>query len=556
MQQISCLIQEAQRSAAGADDAEDYHEVDDMDAEFLVGETFRRLFPESFQHVMPIRNHKSVDLLLMSWDKACARLERAEAAYEKIGGVKRPTHRLRCCGSIEPEVDSINFWAERVRTLEAQIVEERQRVLQSPPCGAFFVFFNNQRDAAIAAQVNLHPEDGHSFRVQEAPGPEEVCWTTLWRDWRTREIRELIALPFIVIMMLVPVGLFTGAVAQLTVAICGSSGIFNTFYSDWYCASDSTWRSLVTGSLPPILLTLWQALVMPNAFYRLAIIESQSVSLSGLDRRIATLFVFWDVFNVFLGGMFAGSAFSQLGVIINKPGSIPTVIGTALPASSNFFINTLILKAFTMMPLRMFFPHIGALSALFQAMGCCTPKSERDRFMTLSPHSIRHGREVGSMMLVFVIALAYASSSPLILVFALAYFFASWIMWRHHLLYIYERCYESGGLMWDKIFDYMMWSLFILEFFTACVLLANAAFVQMSILLATMTPFLWKFNRYCKVRYAHAVRHMPLETAANAPSAHIDPFIYMPPALRSRAQGWYPECGKAWETWGMPAYTF
>lgn len=86
--------------------------------------------------------------------------------------------------------------------------------------------------------------------------------------------------------------------------------------------------------------------------------------------------------------------------------------------------------------------------------------------MTLSPHSIRHGREIGSMVLVFVIALAYASSSPLIMVFALAYFFASWIMWRHHLLYIYERCYESGGRMWDKVFDYMIWCLFILEFFT------------------------------------------------------------------------------------------
>ena len=74
----------------------------------------------------------------------------------------------------EPEVDSINFWAARVRQLETDIVEERQKVLQAPPCGAFFVFFNNQRDAAIAAQVNLHPEDGHTFRVQEAPGPEEV----------------------------------------------------------------------------------------------------------------------------------------------------------------------------------------------------------------------------------------------------------------------------------------------------------------------------------------------------------------------------------------------
>jgi len=30
------------------------------------------------------------------------------------------------------------------------------------------------QDAAIAAQVKLHPEDGHQFQVQEAPGPEEV----------------------------------------------------------------------------------------------------------------------------------------------------------------------------------------------------------------------------------------------------------------------------------------------------------------------------------------------------------------------------------------------
>lgn len=70
------------------------------------------------------------------------------------------------------------------------------------------------------------------------------------------------------------------------------------------------------------------------------------------------------------------------------------------------------------------------------------------------------------MMLVYVISLAYASSSPLILIFALAYFCASWVVWRHHLLYVYERCYESGGRMWDKIFEYMMWCLFILEFFT------------------------------------------------------------------------------------------
>lgn len=32
-----------------------------------------------------------------------------------------------------------------------------------------------QKDAAIACAANIHPEDGHAFRVMEAPGPEEVC---------------------------------------------------------------------------------------------------------------------------------------------------------------------------------------------------------------------------------------------------------------------------------------------------------------------------------------------------------------------------------------------
>ena len=31
-----------------------------------------------------------------------------------------------------------------------------------------------QKDAAIACAANIHPEDGHAFRVMEAPGPEEV----------------------------------------------------------------------------------------------------------------------------------------------------------------------------------------------------------------------------------------------------------------------------------------------------------------------------------------------------------------------------------------------
>ena len=71
-------------------------------------------------------------------------------------------------------MDSIDYWAGQVRQLEHEIVDARRRALESPPCASFFVFFKTQKDAAIAAQTNIHPEDGRSFRVVEAPGPEEV----------------------------------------------------------------------------------------------------------------------------------------------------------------------------------------------------------------------------------------------------------------------------------------------------------------------------------------------------------------------------------------------
>ena len=35
-------------------------------------------------------------------------------------------------------------------------------------------------------------------------------WPTLWMSWRERELREFIVLPIIVLIMLVPVGAFSG----------------------------------------------------------------------------------------------------------------------------------------------------------------------------------------------------------------------------------------------------------------------------------------------------------------------------------------------------------
>lgn len=51
--------------------------------------------------------------------------------------------------------------------------------------------------------------------------------------------------------------------------------------------------------------------------------------------------------------------------------SIPSLVGTALPSSSNFFINYVITQGIAMIPFRMMFPHIGVLVGLFRILRIC-----------------------------------------------------------------------------------------------------------------------------------------------------------------------------------------
>ncbi len=63
------------------------------------------------------------------------------------------------------------------------------------------------------------------------------------------------------------------------------------------------------------------------------------------------------MFNLFVGGVLGGTILSQLEWAIKNPGAIFQLLGTALPASSNYFANTVVARALAFAPLRMLLPH-------------------------------------------------------------------------------------------------------------------------------------------------------------------------------------------------------
>jgi hypothetical protein len=60
-------------------------------------------------------------------------------------------------------------------------------------------------------------------------------------------MRPLYALPIILFFMLLPIGMFTGAFAQLTIALCGNPNDHGAQSDSWYCR----WAPLVLQAPPP-----------------------------------------------------------------------------------------------------------------------------------------------------------------------------------------------------------------------------------------------------------------------------------------------------------------
>jgi hypothetical protein len=117
----------------------------------------------------------------------------------------------------------------------------------------------------------------------------------------------------------------------------------------------------------------------------------------------------------------------------------------------------------------------------------------RDEAAFMAPASIRYGREVGVLMLVFIVGWAYCLISPILIVIAAIYFMASWVVWRWQIIYVYVRCYEGGGEIWRSIVTCFMCSLLIFTFFMSCVFVAKQAFYQAAILFLVMPVIILTF---------------------------------------------------------------
>ncbi|KAL4421157.1 hypothetical protein ABPG77_000792 [Micractinium sp. CCAP 211/92] len=588
-------------------------------------ETYREIFGDDFDRIVPVYDPRAVDQLLLRWHNERLRLDRLRLQLEQLqarlhllekqgaadeqqeppqqqrdeeAGVAVPVGKGAAPGGGKPAAGSaVRRWcacgapltaeqrqekaarlekqrvtkeeeiadAERMLAdLQGQIEEAQIVAAEARPAPCFFATFRSAQAAAYAAQLNLNPLQERMMRALPAPAPSNVNYTALLRGWLARGTRPMVVFIFVLAMLLFPIGTFAGICGTIVTGICGGGGTSSDTLSangSWFCSDDkfaAFLRTIISSVLPSILLSVWQAVVLPLWFYTCAQAEGTHYSFTSLDLRCGTWFFLHDLFNVFLGGMLGGSVVYGLRQVIEDPSQFFTILGQAVPASSNFFINFLSFKGIAMAPFRLFFPHAIVFGSILKWLRIVpSPRTERDRLAAAPPISIRYSRDLGVLQLtIFVVALGYAVVSPIILPFASLYFLLTWPVWRYQLLYVYQGHFSAGGQFWIYCAHRIVVCLGVMASFTAAVMAVKGGYVAALILFFTSVAFLIWFDRYLALRYDAVVAHLPAVGILRAPPARVEDRLYVPPPMRHRAVGWTPEWGKAWYGYGAPRYGF
>lgn len=440
-----------------------------------------------------------------------------------------------------------------LEVVDAMIVEEREKAWNGVPGPSAFVVFETQTAAAMAAQCLLHRGGTNEFIVHPAPGPSDINWQTLLQPKRTSLVRFMFVYPAIVILILTPSTLVATMITSACTLKAPSDSIES--FLEWYCDNKEVegLRLLVSGILPPILLTLWE--VFAVSFFLLYLVHAQNVhvSLSATDQRFMKFYYLWGLLNMLIGGITGGAISGILQQALQNGTTVGTLqqqFGTVLPLSSNFFLSFVFYRAVFIPTYRLIFPHPGVIcytvNTYLRCCFGCTP-TKRDKTMKYSPRQMRAGREAGLFSVIILLGLTFSVIAPMISVVCAFFFLTNFIIWRYHLLYVYERGYESNGTVFYSCAELIMWSLLIAQTFVSSVMFAKSAYTQAMLLYLTVPYYLYTTWQKTVAKFGDARSwSVPLGETVKAPPTDFGGEIYTHPALRVGARGWHPDVGKVW----------
>jgi hypothetical protein len=374
--------------------------------------------------------------------------EPGAAAARWVRPKDRPTHRLKFL--VGKKVDTINWCRQEIEKLNPLIEAEQNqyRSGESKPKNAVFVEFWNQTQAQSAFQMVAHHQPLHMSPRVVGLSPEEVVWSNLGITWKTRSVRNIGSLAFVVALIIfwsIPVAV-VGSISQISYLT--KVAPFLDFIND----CPSVILGVITNLLPVVLLSILMSLV-PTIMKFMAKIAGKP-TLSLIELRCHETFFWFQIVQVFLVTTLTSAASAAVPQVIKDPGSVTSLLAKNLPLSSNFYISYFILQGLVFSSGQLLritgLIVFNALSRLLDN----TPRKMYTRWSSLS--SVGWGTTFPIIEMMTVISITYAAIAPLMLGFATVGLGLFYFAYRYNLLFVDSSAIDTKGLVYAKALQHTL----------------------------------------------------------------------------------------------------
>lgn len=149
---------------------------------------------------------------------------------------------------------------------------------------------------------------------------------------------------------------------------------------------------------------------------------------------------------------------------------------------------------------------------LFHLKNTLLVKTEQDREEAMDPGFLDFPTYEPRIQLYFLLGLVYCVVAPILLPFIIVFFAFAYLIFRHQIINVYDRKYESSAAFWPDV----QWRIIVGLIISQLLLLGllSTKGVRKSTPWLIILPLLtiW-FHIYCKGRFQAAFTKFPLEEA-------------------------------------------
>jgi hypothetical protein len=410
------------------------------------------------------RDVKILPDLIQQHEKAVRKLEKVLAIYLK-DPVNLPAERPKCPPSKRDpsfdtypkghKVDAIEYLTQRIKVLELEIKDVRQRIDKRGSMPYGFASYADIAEAHAIAYA-CRKKKPHGATIKLAPRPNDIIWDNMPLTSSTRSSRRLwnsLWMAVLTFLWIAP----NAMIAIFVVNLTNLGRVWPAFRTS-LAANKNGW-SIVQGIASPALMSLVY-LVLPIIFRRFSI-KAGDQTKTGRERHVvAKLYAFFVFNNLVIFSIFSAIwTFTANVVEQTKSGTdtwkafldadIGYTLFLSLCACSAFWISWLLQRQLGAAV------DLAQLWTLFYSfiMRKFSSPTPRELIELTAPPPFDFASYYNYFLFYATVALCYGAIQPLVLPAAALYFCIDVGLKKYLLLYIFVTKTESGGMFWRLLFN-------------------------------------------------------------------------------------------------------